>query len=346
MQQRVFYLDLLNPHPPNWSKQVQTHGQVSRAYDRPSKSHVLSLSSTGQVEIPSTAKTTLGLIQPFLVLQVFLLKGCEWTVEIVYVNYANERKRVVFCQCKAKSGHLNYVRLPTGLFKREIWLNLCFDLPALAEVCFPGSAYKHLDRVRVAAVCKLRRIFTMKRKWTDTNGENNCDFLPSAFEFPIGLKYTSQYVGANSATPHNQNKSLSYSPPKSLNPSRARPRPLLKALFRPSEHLKLPSLINRISNLSSPRRVHFLQVSNPSRDISFRSAFPSRSIDFSESPIASEAEDEKSPEPYPGDTFEDESPGLPDVLIPLLQATLNVPHFTPPFGNVVTEEIHRGSYGR
>lgn len=299
--------------------------------------------------MPRSAKASLGLIQPLLVLQVFIWKGREWTVEIAYEDYENTKRRIVFCVCKAMTVHLHHVRLPIDVLKRDIWVNLCLDLPALAQRCFPGSVYMHLDRVRVAAVCKLRRIFAMKRKLTDSYGENrenNYDFLPSACEFPKGLKYISQYIGARSLITQNHNQSISYSPPKSLNPSRTRPRPLLKALFRPIEPLKLPSLINPISDpfLSSPRRVHFSRVSSPSRDISFRSVFPSRTTDLNESLLASEVEEENSPDAYPGDTFEDESPGLPDVLFPLLQASLNVPHFTPPFVNVVTEDVRRGHY--
>lgn len=332
MQKGVF--DILNPHHTDWLRHVQVHGNVSRSFDRLSKSHLLVLYNAGEVEIPGRAKATLGLIHPFLVLQVFIPKGCECTVEIGYVDYSNTKRRIVFSQCKAMARHLHHVRMSSSQFKRDIWANLCFDVAALALIGFPGSAFRHIDHVRVTAVCRVRRIFAMKWRLMNTGG----DMLPIAYELPKGLKSISQYIG--NAIGEDHDKSVSYSPPKSLNPSRARPRPLLKDLFRPLESVKLPILVNRISDpsMSSPRRVHFKQLSDTMRDISFRSALPSRTIDINESPIASEAEEEKSPDAYPGDTFEDESPGLPEVLLPLLQASLYVPHFTPPFVNVMTED--------
>lgn len=333
MQQGVF--DILNPHHTDWLRYV--HGNVSRSFDRLSKSHLLVLYNASEVEIPGRTKASLGLIHPFLVLQVFIPKRCECTVEIGYVDYSNTKRRIVFSQCQGITRHLHHMCMSSNQFKRDIWVNLCFDVAALAQIGFPGYAFRHIDHVRVTAVCRIRRIFAMKRRLMYTGG-NSGDIVPITYEIPRGLKSTNQYIGNDVGKDHD--KSVSYSPPKSLNPSRARPRPLLKDLFRPLESVKLPTLVNRISDpsMSSPRRVHFKQLSDTMRDISFRSALPSRTIDIADSPIPAEAEEDKSPDDYPGDTFEDESPGLPDVLLPLLQASLYVPHFTPPFVNVMTED--------
>lgn len=105
-------------------------------------------------------------------------------------------------------------------------------------------------------------------------------------------------------------------------------------------HEKLPSLTGKMQEkvLSlSPRRGVVKGSEGSGREKSFRSVAPARGREESEAEMDIE---EEISEMYPGDTFEDESPGLPSVpnLYPsLLRATLNIPHFSPPFVNIVSD---------
>ena len=55
-----------------------------------------------------------------------------------------------------------HTRVPLGCLARGVWVNLTFDLTELTAHNFGGARFSRLESIAVGAVCKLRRIFTLR----------------------------------------------------------------------------------------------------------------------------------------------------------------------------------------
>ena len=54
-----------------------------------------------------------------------------------------------------------HAKIPINIIKRGIWLNLSIDLLSFFEL-FKGQTFRSIDNFTIGAVCKLKRIFTMR----------------------------------------------------------------------------------------------------------------------------------------------------------------------------------------
>lgn len=169
MLQGAAYVEVLNPQRSDWDKQTDAQGKVVRRFDKTSRSHVLTLYNTGQLEIPGKHRPSLSLIHPFLIFQAFLPQSPSFTFEFAYIDHSHLKRRVIFCNCPRPTRHMHHIRLPSHAFPREKWVNICFDMSNLAERSYPESVYRQLESVRVTAVCQVRRVFTMKRRLVDAS---------------------------------------------------------------------------------------------------------------------------------------------------------------------------------
>lgn len=215
---------------------------------------MLELYNTGSVEVPGKARETLGILHPFLVMQVLAHRGKKFTVEFAFLDHSNTKRRIVFTGRGVAKSQL-HARLPSVSVKHDVWVNLCFDVISLSRACFPSETYRHLDQVRVTAVCRLRRIFAQRLRLRDTTGELEeetyyYDSLPPAHEFPRAVTTVTQYIGACNAFPAEKPLYFSNSPPKvnrKFYPSRLPPRRSFfedKSLLRVNKSM-LPALPSR-----------------------------------------------------------------------------------------------------
>nr|XP_015092005.2 uncharacterized protein C3orf67 homolog isoform X5 [Vicugna pacos] len=111
----------------------------------------------------------IGLIQRFLVLQIYIPVGQDFSTELLITDLRNIKRRLYLSTVhKELSSTPLHAKIPLFMIKRKIWCNLCIDLVAFTSEIFKGAVFQSLDGITVSANCKLRKIFTLKSKPQDT----------------------------------------------------------------------------------------------------------------------------------------------------------------------------------
>ncbi|XP_070348711.1 protein CFAP20DC isoform X2 [Equus asinus] len=141
-------------------------------FDKEVKSFVFVLegsSQTNKIQLPKENKQILGLIQRFLVLQIYIPLGQDFSTELLITDLGNIKRRLYLSTVhKELSSTPLHAKIPLFMIKRKIWCNLCIDLVAFTSEIFKGAVFQSLDGIIVSANCKLRKIFTLKSKPQDT----------------------------------------------------------------------------------------------------------------------------------------------------------------------------------
>ncbi|XP_006169203.1 uncharacterized protein C3orf67 homolog isoform X3 [Tupaia chinensis] len=170
---------------------------IWKEFDKEVKSFVFVLegsSQTNKIQLPKENKQILGLIQRFLVLQIYVPLGQDFSTELLeqeilrghpslqaaaelnllthrfqITDLGNIKRRLYLSTVhKELSSTPLHAKIPLFMIKRKIWCNLCIDLVAFTSEIFKGAAFQSLDGIIVSANCKLRKIFTLKSKPQDT----------------------------------------------------------------------------------------------------------------------------------------------------------------------------------
>ncbi|XP_069062642.1 protein CFAP20DC [Pleurodeles waltl] len=150
---------------------------IWKVFDKDVKSFVFVLegsSQTNKMQLPKENKQTLGLIQRFLILQVHVPLGQDFSTELLITDLGNIKRRLYLSTVhKELSTTPLHAKIPLFIIKRKIWCNLCIDLVSFTCGVFKGAVFQSLDGIIVSANCKLRKIFTMKLKPQDTSEEDD-----------------------------------------------------------------------------------------------------------------------------------------------------------------------------
>ncbi|XP_012576114.1 PREDICTED: uncharacterized protein C3orf67 homolog isoform X3 [Condylura cristata] len=145
---------------------------IWKEFDKEVKSFVFVLegsSQTNKIQLPKENKQFLGLIQRFLVLQIYIPLGQDFSTELLITDLGNIKRRLYLSTVhKELSSTPLHAKIPLFMIKRKIWCNLCIDLVAFTSEIFKGAVFQSLDGIIVSANCKLRKIFTLKSKPQDT----------------------------------------------------------------------------------------------------------------------------------------------------------------------------------
>ncbi|XP_036074742.1 protein CFAP20DC isoform X2 [Rousettus aegyptiacus] len=145
---------------------------IWKEFDKEVKSFVFVLegsSQTNKIQLPKENKQILGLIQRFLVLQIYIPLGQDFSTELLITDLRNIKRRLYLSTVhKELSSTPLHAKIPLFMIKRKIWCNLCIDLVAFTSEIFKGAVFQSLDGIIVSANCKLRKIFTLKSKPQDT----------------------------------------------------------------------------------------------------------------------------------------------------------------------------------
>jgi hypothetical protein len=223
-------LEILNPQGVNPIGLWKVVGSVQRVFDKALRGHVYQLMSNGaqtMLQLPKEDKSKqgLGLVQPCLVLQVFLPQNRDkpFALEVGVTDNSRSKRRLLF-SAAAQEAHAAgcpsgamQVRLPLNGLRRGTWLNLCLDMDSLVRGSF-GQVMKSLDSISVHAECRLRRIFTMRSLpqqseivgcVVEANGEGEYEQpaaqmplasgmrlepIPRSHEFPAGVDQHTQLL--------------------------------------------------------------------------------------------------------------------------------------------------------
>ncbi|XP_021264712.1 uncharacterized protein C3orf67 homolog isoform X2 [Numida meleagris] len=155
---------------------------IWKEYDKETKGFVFVLEGSSQInrmQLPKETRQTLGLIQPFLMLQIFVPLGQDFSTELLITDLGNIKRRLYLSTVhKELSVTPLHAKIPLFMIKRQIWCNMCIDLVAFTSEIFRGAIFQSLDGIIISANCKLRKIFTLKSKPQNTAEENDMCVVP------------------------------------------------------------------------------------------------------------------------------------------------------------------------
>ncbi|XP_048343274.1 protein CFAP20DC [Sphaerodactylus townsendi] len=174
---------------------------VGKEFDKEVKGFVFVLegsSQTNKMQLPKEIKQTLGLIQQFLVLQIYVPLGQDFSTELLIADLGNIKRRLYLSTVhKELSVTPLHAKIPLFMIKRKIWCNLCIDLVAFTSEIFKGAVFQSLDGIIVSANCKLRKIFTLKSKPLDAADEDvdgPTDTIPRACQLNSDVPQITQLL--------------------------------------------------------------------------------------------------------------------------------------------------------
>ncbi|XP_043932290.1 protein CFAP20DC [Protopterus annectens] len=149
---------------------------IRKEFDKEVKGFIYILEGSSQtikMHLPKDNKQTLGLIQRFLVLQIYVPLGQDFATELQITDLGNIKRRLYLSTVhKELLMTPLHAKIPLSVIKRKIWCNLCIDLVEFTSEIFKGAVFLSLDGVIISANCKLRKIFSMKLQPQDTVDED------------------------------------------------------------------------------------------------------------------------------------------------------------------------------
>ncbi|XP_060246924.1 protein CFAP20DC isoform X2 [Meriones unguiculatus] len=173
---------------------------IWKEFDKEVKSFVFVLegsSQTNRIQLPKENKQILGLIQRFLVLQIYIPLGQDFSTELLITDLGNIKRRLYLSTVhKELSSTPLHAKIPLFMIKRKIWCNLCIDLVAFTSEIFKGAVFQSLDGIIVSANCKLRKIFTLKSKPRETADKDDepTDIIPRSCQLSADVPHVTQLL--------------------------------------------------------------------------------------------------------------------------------------------------------
>ncbi|KAG2436077.1 hypothetical protein HYH02_011588 [Chlamydomonas schloesseri] len=149
---------------------------VQKVYDKALKGYVFACGAGCKMALPRDDRSSLGLSQPNLLLQLEIGLGGPFSVEVGVTDSSGTRRRMIlsssFSELKSTPLHC---QVPLSSVPRDSWLNLVLPLADLAAAVFrpgggggagglggSGPLYRSLDSLHLAGTCRLRRICTLR----------------------------------------------------------------------------------------------------------------------------------------------------------------------------------------
>ncbi|KAF1605828.1 hypothetical protein FQV09_0010298, partial [Eudyptes chrysolophus] len=172
---------------------------IWKEYDKVVKGFVFVLEGSSQInkmQLPKETRQTLGLIQQFLTLQIFVPLGQDFSTELLITDLGNIKRRLYLSTVhKELSVTPLHAKIPLFTIKRKIWCNMCIDLVAFTSEIFRGAVFQSLDGISISANCKLRKIFTLKSKPQDTAEEDGpTDVIPRTCQLNTDVPQVTQLL--------------------------------------------------------------------------------------------------------------------------------------------------------
>jgi len=184
-------------------------GGVKKEFEKSVKGYVMAVEGgrDARLQFPPNDRESLGLLQHYLVLQVYIPVGKGFSIELA-VSDLNKTRRRINMSTNNKDVYATplHVRLPLDIIRRGEWLNLCFDVRDIFHESFSPvtriADYWCIDTLSVCSSCKLRRVFTVKKVLFDTTGDDygiegetiDADDVPRSVEYPAAVEKMNQVI--------------------------------------------------------------------------------------------------------------------------------------------------------
>lgn len=114
----------------------KTTGTVKQIYDKTALGYVFNVEAQGKgcLQFPNTDKSSLGIVMPFIVLQVYLPSSKPFQIDFKISDGNGTKRHLIFAHgTKSVVRNQLHSRVPSALFKRNIWLNLCISVREFFE---------------------------------------------------------------------------------------------------------------------------------------------------------------------------------------------------------------------
>ena len=188
-----------------WRLSSQKH--IRKKYDKEVKGFIYDIGGSTQAKmaLPRDDRGTLGLVQPFLVLQLKLPLTRAFSFEICIRGVKSSRPSRILMSTSFKDASVTslHMQLPLKIVRRGVWTNLVVDMASLADAIF-GFPFRSLDSLAVRGNCKLRRVVTVRAPPEDDSGDAGTlgwvspyavtAPLPRPIEFPSGVAFRTQIL--------------------------------------------------------------------------------------------------------------------------------------------------------
>jgi hypothetical protein len=163
-------LELFNPTNKEILENWNFTGKNKKIYNKLINSYIYTLDSTSKMQIPKNQNISLGIIQGFIIFQIYLFSQKNISIEISFSDTQNIKHRIIFSS-NIKELNINYFSsiIPIIEIPIEKWINLSIDLLSFINVFFQNLTFKSIDNIILSAYCNIRRIFTMNDKIYDFN---------------------------------------------------------------------------------------------------------------------------------------------------------------------------------
>eukprot|EP00466_Bigelowiella_natans_P016563 jgi/Bigna1/72353/fgenesh1_pg.19_\ len=186
-----------------WSISHKKH--VKKMYEKEVKGFVFECggSAKASMKLPGNEKESLGLVQPFVALQLQLFRlPFSFSLVLILRGRGKTKHRIILStNFKDISVTPLHVQLPMSIVKRGVWLNLVVDLQDIMLKTFK-TEFRCLDALEIRSYCKIRRIFTMRMPPMDdtedsdmygwTPNYSSTTFISRTHNFPIGVAHKTQ----------------------------------------------------------------------------------------------------------------------------------------------------------
>ncbi|KAH9248850.1 hypothetical protein BASA81_013460 [Batrachochytrium salamandrivorans] len=133
----------------------------------------------GRLSFPKDERQKAYLIQPFLVMQLYVPNGQPFSIELSVSDLnGNQRRFFLSTAHKEIKSTALHCGIPLGAIKRGVWLNICLDMASLVSDNYHGQSFRSLDKYE-----EPKRILLY-----------NIEYLPRALDFPVGVSYINQVL--------------------------------------------------------------------------------------------------------------------------------------------------------
>eukprot|EP00058_Branchiostoma_floridae_P021174 XP_002606664.1 hypothetical protein BRAFLDRAFT_72565 [Branchiostoma floridae] len=155
---------------------------IQKVFDKDVKSYVYTLeggSTTTKMHIPKDSKQSLFLVQRYLVFQIYIPLGQDFSVELGITDLSNNKRRILLSTCQREIAATPlHAKIPLTILRKRVWLHLVLDLLSLVGENFRGQTFRALESLTLSANCRIRKVFTMKAQPPDTTDDDelySCD---------------------------------------------------------------------------------------------------------------------------------------------------------------------------
>ena len=153
------------------------------------------------MQIPQNEKISLGLLQGYLIFQIYLNSTKSFTIQISISNNMNSKRRLLFSACSKEFVINNYhCRIPLIDFPINTWVNLSINIISFVNFCFSNENFRSIDFICLSADCKVRKICAMRKNFTDSLNDyfqNDDSSIPKNFLLPSNINFINLNVDIN-----------------------------------------------------------------------------------------------------------------------------------------------------